>query len=281
MKTHQFKLAVAAVVTLLGVVACKDKTPEAEARQVELAPPATPATPPQINDAPPTASNNRPAPATTTRPAPKPVAKSPVTSPPAATPPVATPPVASPPAAAPVPAVRYGMIPAGTSISVRPATKVCTNTNKVGDRIDATIADPITGENGASIPAGAKATLEVVQSQFGNNDADKVRLAFQVVSVSVDGQAYDVAGADVVAPPVKRVRRQSNADQAKKVAIGAAAGAVLGRVLGKGTGSTVAGGVAGAAGGAVVAGGTADYDGCVAADALLTATLTQSLRIRV
>lgn len=165
-------------------------------------------------------------------------------------------------------------------MAVRPAVKVCTNTQKVGDHVDAIVADAITGPSGANIPAGANVTLEVVESQFGNNDASKVRLGMRVVTVAFGGDTYDVTGADVVAPPITKVRRQSNTDQAKKVAIGAAAGAILGRVAGKSKGATIAGGVAGAAGGAVVAGGTADYDGCIAADVRLTVRLSQPVRVR-
>jgi hypothetical protein len=171
-------------------------------------------------------------------------------------------------------------VASGTEFIARPSSKVCTNTQKVGDHIVATISDPVTGTAGASIPSGATADLEVTKSTYGNNDANKVALDFRVVSVSFGGHTYEVNG-DVTPAEVTKVRRQSNGDQAKKVGIGAAAGAVIGRVAGGNTKSTVVGGAIGAVAGAAAAAGTADYDGCVAAESKLTVKLTQDLRVRV
>jgi hypothetical protein len=42
-----------------------------------------------------------------------------------------------------------GTIAAGTSLSLTPTAAVCTNTNKVGDRITATTQSAVTGTNGA------------------------------------------------------------------------------------------------------------------------------------
>jgi hypothetical protein len=263
--------AVAAV--LFGAAACGgEKTEDLQAaqRDVAIAPPATPAVQPPISDVPTTSAPTKTAPSKS--------------KPTKATPPVATPvtppsaPPASPPATPPGPV--YGLIASGSEFAVRPATKVCTNTQKVGDRITATVSEAVQGSDGASIPAGATATLEVTKSQFGNNDENKVALDFRLVSLSFDGRSYDVDGGDAT-PVVTKVRRQSTGDQAKKVAIGAAAGAVVGRVLGKDTKSTVVGGAIGGVAGAAAAAGTADYDGCVAADSRVAIKLTQDLKIRV
>lgn len=259
---------------LVGAVACGNKTDDLEAaqRDVALAPPSTPAVPPPVADVPVT-----PPPASTPAKSPTRPAKSapPVTTP--VTPPSTNYPPATPPSA---PREAYGIIATGSDFAVRPATKVCTNTQKVGDRITATVAESVNGTEGSSIPAGATATLEVTKSQFGNNDEKKVALDFRLVSLSFDGRTYEVEGSDVT-PVVTTVRRQSTGDQAKKVAIGAAAGAVVGRVLGKDTKSTVVGGAIGAVGGAAAAAGTADYDGCVAAESRIIVKLTQDLKIRI
>jgi hypothetical protein len=264
--------------TALGAVvfaaaACGgDKTDELQAaqRDVALAPPSTPAVLPPVADVPvtpPKTALSKPVPA-----------RNPAKTPPVTTP-VKPPASTTPPAAPPGPA--YGVVSSGSEFDVLPATKVCTNTQKVGDRVTATLAEAVNGSSGASIPAGATATLEVTKSQFGNNDVNKVALDFRVVSLSFDGRTYDVEGSEVTPAEVTKVRRQSTGDQAKKVAIGAAAGAVVGRVIGKSTKSTVVGGAIGAVGGAAAAAGTADYDGCVAAESRMKVKLTQDLRIRV
>ena len=261
--------AVAAV--LLGAAACggeKAEDLEAAQRDVALAPPSTPAVLPPPSDVPVT-------------PPPKvaPSKSAPTKAPPRVTTPVVSPPINPVTTAPPVAGPAYGVISAGSEFAVRPSTKVCTNTQKVGDRITATVSESVTGSGGATIPAGATAELEVTKSQFGNNDKNKIALDFRVVSVTYGGHTYAVEGSDVT-PIVTADRRQSTGDQAKKVAIGAAAGAVLGRVLGKDTKSTVVGGAIGAAGGAATAAGTADYDGCVAADSRIAVKLTQDLKVR-
>src|SRR5947207_15967151 len=54
-----------------------------------------------------------------------------------------------------------GEIAAGTTLSLTPTATVCTNTNKVGDKITATTQNAVTGSNGATIPAGSTVTLTV------------------------------------------------------------------------------------------------------------------------
>jgi uncharacterized membrane protein len=73
---------------------------------------------------------------------------------------------------------------------------------------------------------------------------------------------------------------QSTGTQVEKVAVGAAAGAVAGQLLGRNTKSTVVGAAVGAAAGGAVAAATTDYDGCLAANAPLTVTLSSSLTVR-
>ena len=241
-----------AAFTLIGACSKSDD----QSRDITLTPVASADSQAVLRDsAPPAATNNN---ATKTAEAKAPAAKAPTT-----------------------PSVRMGTIAAGTEIGVRPGVKACTNTHKVGDRITGTVAETVSGTNGATIPAGATATIEVTQSTYGKNDANAIKFAFKVVSVAFGGQTYEMAPSDVIAPPVTKVRRQSTGEQAKKVGAGAAIGAIVGQVAGKDTKSTVIGAAVGAVGGAAVASATADYDGCIAAEARLAATLAEPLRVRV
>jgi hypothetical protein len=265
------------------LAACSsDKPAQAASRDIALAPTPAPPADAQLHDVPEPAKSPAKPPA---RPAPAKRAVKPTIKPApvaAAPPPVASPPVAVPvvaPPAAPV-TPEFGVIAAGTDFAVRAPSKLCTNTLKVGDDVSATVAESVYGTFNVTVPAGASATLRVVEAQYGKNDVKAVKLRFALASVSVSGKTYDVTDADIIAPPITTVRRQTTGDQAKKVAAGAAIGAILGHVLGKNTKSTVVGAAAGAAGGAVVAAGTADYDGCVDANTRLAVKLTQPLRIR-
>jgi len=260
-----------AVATLFAVAACGGDKEVEESRDLNL-PDAT-VVQPELQDVP---VAQAPAPTPAPAPAPRPRPQTPAPAPVPA--PVPTP----VPAPTPAPArAEYGEIAAGTNVVVRTAAQACTDTHKVGDRFTASVAETITGSEGVSIPAGATATLQVTESVRGENDMNKVKFAFRVVSFTFGGNTYDVVGADVVSPPVETVRRQTSGDQAKKVATGAAIGAIAGQVLGRNTRSTVVGGAVGAAAGAVASNATADYDGCVKADSRLTVRLAQGVKIRL
>jgi hypothetical protein len=276
------RLAVTPLAFIAMVAACQKKDAPPESRQVELAP--APAGQPQLADtapavASPTAdleagaapaaapAKKAPAPArTATRPAPSPA--------PSAAPSVA-------PSAAPAPAApTTGVIGSGASLSANSAARICTNTHRVGDRVTASLANAVTGTNGATIPAGATVTLRVSESQRGENGKEGVRLAFEPVAVGFDGERYAIAGSAQVAN-VEIVRAQTTGDQAKKVAAGAAVGAIAGQLLGRKTKSTVVGAAVGAAAGGAVAAGTADWNGCLASGGRVTVTLSGPVTVKL
>lgn len=175
---------------------------------------------------------------------------------------------------------RSGALSAGATMGLASGARICTNTHKVGDRFTALTTAELAATNGVTVPAGSVVTLEVVESARGENSRDRVKLAFRPVSITVRGttSTLNASVTQVAALDVNRV--QSTGTQVEKVAVGAAAGAVVGQVLGRNTKSTVAGAAVGAAAGGAVAAGTTDYDGCLAANAPLTVTLSSSLTVR-
>ena len=247
---------------------------------------------PQLKDVPATPAAEAPAPAPTrTTTPPKPVTK------PAARP---TRPVTPPP---PAPTTRttasgntetrnapgtaasngggaVGTIASGSSLSLRSNARVCTNTYTVGQTFTATVANAVSGSNGASIPAGSTVTLEVTQLKRSENANDKIIMEFAVRSVSINGRSYPVTGT-VADADVERVRNQPKNKDVQKVATGAAIGAIAGQILGKSTKSTVIGAAAGAAAGAGVAAGTANYEGCIADGGAISVSLTSPLQVKL
>ena len=245
---------------------------------------------PQLNDVPATPAATpapAPAPARTT---PKPVATKPATRPsrPASTPEPTTRTTASgntetrnaPGTAAASGGGAVGTIASGTSLSLRSNTRVCTNTYTVGQTFSATVANTVSGTNGASIPSGATVTLEVTQLKRSENANDKIIMEFAVRSVAFGGRTYPVTGT-VADADVERVRNQPKSKDAQKVAAGAAIGAIAGQILGKNTKSTIIGAAAGAAGGAATAAATANYEGCVPDGGSIAVNLTAPLQVRV
>ena len=172
-----------------------------------------------------------------------------------------------------------GSIAAGTEISLSSNSRVCTNTHKVGQRFSATVSNTVTGSNGATIPAGATATVEITELNRSENANDPVKMGFRVVSVTFGGRTYPIDATTTYAN-VDRVRNQPKSKDVQKVVGGAAVGAIIGQVLGKDTKSTVIGAATGAAAGAGAAAATANYEGCVPSGGRITSTLDNAATVQ-
>jgi hypothetical protein len=184
----------------------------------------------------------------------------------------------STPAPTPIPAAAARPsreIGAGTGIVMTSGGRVCTETNRPGDKIVATIDSPISGTNGAFIPAGSKVVLEIASVTPG----DQAQIDFRVRGLYLNDSLYTIAGTVSPSTPLERVKvanSDANADK-KKVIGGAIAGAILGQIIGHNTKGTVIGAATGAAAGAVAAKAGEKYEACLPAGASLHMTLAQSV----
>jgi hypothetical protein len=175
---------------------------------------------------------------------------------------------------------RVGTIAAGSTLNLTSGSKVCTNTNKVGDHFTATVTNAITGSNGAVIPAGATADVEVTELKRSENANDNVVMGFRVTSVRFGGHTYPVSATTSYAE-VNKVRNQPKSKDVQKVVGGAAIGAIAGQILGRSTKATVIGAAVGGAAGAGAAAATANYEGCVNSGGKITATLNSSTQVNI
>lgn len=153
-------------------------------------------------------------------------------------------------------------IPAGTTITFTSNERVCTNTHRAGDRFTAVVAQPVMGSNGAMIPAGARAVVQVTSVRRSGGAGEAIHMGFVVQNVTYNGRTYPIDGS-ITDMQVERVRTATQRDDATKVIGGAVAGAVIGQILGRDTRSTVIGAATGAAAGTAVAMATADHEGCL------------------
>lgn len=176
-------------------------------------------------------------------------------------------------------ASRMGTIAAGSTVDLASASRICTNTDHVGDRVTATVSRGVTGSNGVAIPAGATASLEITELKRSENVNDKVVMGFRVRSITFGGRTYPV-DATVNYAQVDRVKNQPGSKDAQKVATGAAVGAIVGQILGHSTKSTIIGGAVGAAAGAGAAATTSNYEGCVPDGGRITIALQNSLQVQ-
>lgn len=173
-----------------------------------------------------------------------------------------------------------GVVSAGSEVALSAGQRVCTNTNSVGDRFTAQIADPVMGANGTVIPAGATATVSITSLHRSARAGDAIEIGLRVESITFAGKTYQVSSETIFAQ-VDRVRSASRGDNVRKVATGAAIGAVIGQILGGRTKSTVIGAATGAAAGAVAASRSANFDGCVPSGGRITIRLTEPLTIQL
>jgi hypothetical protein len=172
-----------------------------------------------------------------------------------------------------------GSIAAGTTLNGHASSKICTNTNAVGDHVTAQLDNSVSGSNGAMIPAGAMINLTVTRLKRSENSNDPIVMEFAVNSVTFGGRTYPIDGT-VSAPNVDRVKDEPTSKDIQKVGIGAAAGALAGRIFGKSTKATVIGGAVGAAAGAATAAATANYQGCIQSGGPIIVKLNSAATIK-
>ena len=177
-------------------------------------------------------------------------------------------------------AARVGTIPAGSTLALASNSTVCTNTYKVGQTFNASVTNAVSGSNGAVIPAGATAKVEVTELKRSENANDNVVMGFRVVSVTFGGHTYPVSATTTDAQ-VTKVKNQPKSKDVQKVVGGAAIGAIAGQILGKSTKATVIGAAVGGAAGAGAAAATANYEGCVNSGSRITATLNSSTQVNI
>jgi hypothetical protein len=137
-------------------------------------------------------------------------------------------------------------IPAQTSVVVRMIEAIDSKTAKEGQTFTASLDQPIAVNGQTILPAGADATVKLVQAQQSGAFTGKTVLTVSLWSVSVNGKTVEINTQNITEASDSRGAKTA------KVAGGAAAvGAVIGAVAGGGKGAAVGAG-AGAAGGAAV-----------------------------
>lgn len=171
-----------------------------------------------------------------------------------------------------------GTISSGSVIALYAGQRVCTNTNAVGDRFTANVAEAIQGSNGVSIPAGATVVLEITALKRSTSPNGNIELEMIPLSIGFNGKTYPL-NSSVTYAQVDKVRDATRGDDVRKVATGAAIGAIAGQIFGHHTKSTVIGAAAGAAAGAIAASVTTPVDGCVPSGGRITLRLNQAILI--
>ncbi|MEX2152958.1 MAG: hypothetical protein WD825_06425 [Gemmatimonadaceae bacterium] len=180
----------------------------------------------------------------------------------------------------PAPAARTRGFNAGTSFGLTTKSPICT-TNLPGDKIVATLTEPVQGENGAYMPAGTTVVLEVASVTPGDRP-ESAQISLRVRSIDLNEQLLPVQGdVAILSELERRERPRDKGSDRRKVVGGAVAGAVLGQIMGRDTKSTVIGAAAGAAAGTAAAVASREYDACLPAGSTVRVTTSQQITLGV
>jgi hypothetical protein len=137
-------------------------------------------------------------------------------------------------------------IPAGTSLKVRLATSLASDTSKVEDQVRGTLTDDIVVDGMVAVPAGTEVTGTVRDAKRSGRVKGRASITFQFERLTARDETHAIRTA-----PVVREAEADRSDDVKKGAVGGAAGAIVGGILGGAKGAAIGAGAG--AGGAVMA----------------------------
>lgn len=165
------------------------------------------------------------------------------------------------------------VVPAGTTISVTVDQAVSSKDGSPGQRVEASVAEPIVADGQEVIRRGAKVSGEVTNAKSAGRFKGNAELGITLVSVVVGGQRHTIHTSTYSEASKGRGKRT-----AIGAGVGAGAGALIGALAGGGKGAAIG---AGAGGGAGVAGTalTGNRDITIAAETKLDFKLTRALEI--
>ena len=151
--------------------------------------------------------------------------------------------------APPLPAMarfREVTVPAGTELVVRLDSAVASDSSRVEDVVNATLAEPVVVDGATVIPSGSAVRGEVASAQAAGKVKGRASLGLRFGTVTVADERYEIDAR------VNRLAPATKGEDAAKIAIPAGVGAVVGGVVGGKKGAVIGTAVGGGAGTAVV-----------------------------
>jgi hypothetical protein len=173
------------------------------------------------------------------------------------------------------PQFRSVTIPAGTTLHVKLADSVASDTSKVEDAVRGELSQAIVIDEQTVVPAGANVRGSVVQAVRSGRVKGRASLSIGFDRLTVGDETHDIRTSRI-----SQVARATKAKDAQKVGIGAAAGAVVGAIAGGKKGAAV-GTAVGAGGGAGVVAATRGNEVVMAAGSTVATKLREPLTVQV
>ena len=148
---------------------------------------------------------------------------------------------------APEAIVRTITIPDNTVMDVTLNTALASDTSRVEQRVNGTLASPVIVDGTTVIPAGSALSGHVTHVDESDKIKGRAELGFRFTTLSVGSMTYDIDS-----KPFSYVAEGTKKDDAVKIGVGAAAGAVIGAIAGGKKGAAIGSAVGAGAGTGVV-----------------------------
>jgi hypothetical protein len=164
-------------------------------------------------------------------------------------------------------------IPAGTRISVRTIDAIDSTYNLVGDRFQASLAEPLMVEDSVIVAKDTLVYGRLTQSKESGTFTGRSQLRLELIGIAVNGHMVPV-----VTGEYELTGKSRGASTAKRTVGGAALGSIVGAIAGGGEGAAIGAGVGAAAGAGseIITGGDQVK---VPSETLLDFTLQQDVSI--
>jgi len=185
------------------------------------------------------------------------------------------PPAVAPPAAEAKPQFRDVTIPLGTSLHIKLATTVASDTSHAEQTVRGALSEPIVVDDITVAPAGSEVLGSVLEAKQSGRVKGRAEIAIAFDRLRIGSETHTIRTAHIAEEAASTKKKD-----AEKVGIGAGAGAVIGAIAGGKKGAAVGGAIGAGAGGGVVAATRGD-EVRLAAGSVVTTRLQESLTIRV
>jgi hypothetical protein len=145
------------------------------------------------------------------------------------------------------PVVRSITVPDNTVLDVTLNTALASDTSRVEQRVNGTLASPVVIDGTTVIPSGAAVSGHVTHVDDSDKVKGRAELSFRFTRLTARSVTYDIDTA-----PQRFVAEATKKDDAVKIGVGAAAGAVIGAIAGGKKGAAIGSAVGAGAGTGVV-----------------------------
>ena len=137
-------------------------------------------------------------------------------------------------------------VPAGTPLKLTVQSAVSSETSKVEDAVEATLADAVTVDGIEVLPAGSSVRGTVASAESAGKVKGRASLGLLFSSITAYSERYPISARWAAEA------ESTKKSDAKKIGIGAGAGAIIGGIIGGGKGAATGAAVGGGAGTAMV-----------------------------